>query len=33
MIWYLVGAVTFALLTTVYDTTMSEKGIKAGVAV
>jgi len=33
MIWYLIGAVTFTLFTTVYDTIMSEKGIKAGVAV
>lgn len=32
-IFYLVGATVFALLTTVYDTVMSEKGIKAGLAV
>ena len=33
LIWYLVGAAVFAMLTCVYDTVMSEKGIKAGVAV
>ena len=32
-IFYLVGAVTAAVLTCVYDTVMSEKGIKSGVAV
>ena len=32
-ILYLLGAVTAAVLTCVYDTVMSEKGIKAGVAV
>ena len=32
-ILYLLGAITAAVLTCVYDTVMSEKGIKAGVAV